>query len=397
MGLTIYERMWFYLKDWRSRYADGRKGVCDFGLNYDFYFKWLTNKVISCLIIRGAPESINDTYLKTHLVLDGNICITDFGDNLYACIGNWGGMPDEYYIPTDYIIANPILGSKRVEIGKTGIVITNTAVDGLGCNLFGGGLYDLIHQTATLLADNIISINCEQINRRVQNFFTADSEAQAVAGEAVLKKMYAGSPYQILRQDVVKKLTVNPAANTGSSQSITQLVELHNYIVANFFQSIGIRSNNVMKKERLITDEIESQDDFVQLSILEILSSWQRGFDEVNRLYGTDISVELNPVLIREIADEFSGESETPTEAPSEATESVSDKPVSDNNEATESDTEQSEQSESIPEETEEESPSDVIEEAEEVVEEIVDIINDTVEEEDKQEEDEVSEDVENA
>lgn len=381
MGLTIlYERVWFYLKDWRSRYADGRKGVCDFGLNYDFYFKWLTNKVISCLIIRGAPESINDTYLKTHLVLDGNICITDFKDELYACIGGWGGTPDEYYIPTEYVIANPVLGSKTVKIGETGVVITNTAVDGLGLGLFSGGLYDLIHQTATLLADNIISINCEQINRRVQNFFTADSEAQAIAGEAVLKKMYAGSPYQILRQDVVKKLTVNPAANTGSSQSITQLVELHNYLIANFFQSIGIKANNIMKKERLITDEIESQDDFVQLSILEILSSWQKGFDKVNEIYGTDISVELNPVLIREIADEFSGESEMPTEAPSEAVESVSDEPVSDTNETTESDTEQSEQSEDIVEETEEESPSEVIEEAEEIVDEIVDIINDTVE-----------------
>ncbi len=373
--------MWFYLKDWRSRYADGRKGVCDFGLNYDFYFKWLTNKVISCLIIRGAPESINDTYLKTHLVLDGNICITDFKDKLYACIGGWGGTPDEYYVPTEYVIANPILGSKTVKIGENGVVITNTAVDGLGLGLFSGGLYDLIHQTATLLADNIISINCEQINRRVQTFFTADSEPQAVAGEAVLKKMYAGSPYQILRQDVVKKLTINPASNTGSSQSITQLVELHNYIIANFFQSIGIKANNVMKRERLITDEIESQDDFVQLSILEILSSWQKGFDKVNELYGTDISVELNPVLIREIADEFSGESEMPTEAPSEAVESVSDEPVSDTDEPTESDTEQSEQSEDMVEETEEESPKDVIEEAEEVVEEIVDIINDTVEE----------------
>lgn len=375
------------MDNWRSKYANGRKGICDFGLNYDFYFRWLTNKVISCLVIRGAPSSINDTYIKTHLILDGNIVVTDFGDDIYGCIGNLGGEPDEYYIPHSFIIANPILGSKTVywrdfkDHKQNGVLISNTAVDSLGCGLFGGGLYDLIHQTATLLADNIISINCAQINGRVTAFFTADSESQAVAGENILKTMYAGAPYKVLRQDIVEKINVNPIAQTGHAQTITQLVELHNYIIANFFQSIGIKSNNVMKKERLITDEIESQDDFVQLSILEILSSWQKGFDEVNRLYGTDISVELNPVLIREIADEFSGESETPTEAPSEAIESVSEEPVSDTNEATESDTEQSEQSESIPEETEEESPSDVIEEAEEVVEEIVDIINDTVEE----------------
>lgn len=378
------------MKDWRAKYADGRKGICDFGLNYDFYFKWLTNKVISCLIIRDAPETFNDAYIKTHLILDGNICITDFNDKLYGVIGGWGGEPDEYYVPTVYTVANPRLGSKMVNIGKNGVVITNTAVDGLGVGLFSGGLYDLIHQTATLLADNIISINCEQINRRVQTFFTADSEAQAVAGEAVLKKMYAGSPYQILRQDIVKKLGINPSSNgTGSAQSITALVELHNYIISNFFQSIGIKANNVMKKERLITDEIESQDDFVQLSILEILTSWQRGFDKVNEMYGTDIKVELNPVLIREIADEFSVDSEPS----SEAIESVSEPPVSDTTEPTESDTEQSEQTEGISEveETvEEETPQEIIEEAEEVVDTIVDIINDNVT--DETEETEVTE-----
>ena len=367
------------MKDWRAKYADGRKGICDFGLNYDFFFKWLTNKVISCLIIRDAPETFNDAYIKTHLILDGNICITDFDDKLYGVIGGWGGEPDEYYVPTVYTVANPKLGSKMVKIGKNGVVITNTAVDGLGVGLFSGGLYDLIHQTATLLADNIISINCEQINRRVQTFFTADSEAQAIAGEAVLKKMYAGSPYQILRQDIVKKLGINPSSNgTGSAQSITALVELHNYIISNFFQSIGIKANNVMKKERLITDEIESQDDFVQLSILEILTSWQRGFDKVNEMYGTDIKVELNPVLIREIADEFSVDSEPS----SEAIESISETPVSDTTDTTESGTEQSEQSENISdvEETvEEETPQEIIEEAEKVVDTIVDIINDNV------------------
>lgn len=371
------------MKDWRAKYADGRKGICDFGLNYDFYFKWLTNKVISCLIIRDAPETFNDAYIKTHLILDGNICITDFNDKLYGVIGGWGGEPDEYYVPTVYTIANPRLGSKMVKIGENGVVITNTAVDGLGVGLFSGGLYDLIHQTATLLADNIISINCEQINRRVQTFFTADSEAQAVAGEAVLKKMYAGSPYQILRQDIVKKLGINPSSNgTGSAQSITALVELHNYIISNFFQSIGIKANNVMKKERLITDEIESQDDFVQLSILEILTSWQRGFDKVNEMYGTDIRVELNPVLIREIADEFSVDSEPS----SEAIESVSEPPVSDTIDDTNPSEMQSNDSENeavdSEEKVEEETPQEIIEEAEEVVDTIVDIINDTVTEE---------------
>ena len=273
--------------------------ICDVQQNYDFYFKWLLSKLCQCFVLKNLPETINPIYLKSHLLLDGNICITDFNNELYACIGAPGGEPDEYYVPTLYTIANPILGSKQVKVGENGVVIYNTAID--QNQFFEGGLFQLVKQTATLLADNIVSINCAQINTRVEAIFTADSEGQAVAGEAVLKKLYSGQPFQVLRSDIVEKMQVNPIATAATSNKIRELVELHNYIRANFFQSIGIKSNDVMKKERLITDEIEQQNDYLAISILDIITSWQTGFDKVNEMYGTDIQVELNPVLVKEV------------------------------------------------------------------------------------------------
>lgn len=287
---------------WKERYAKG--GVCDFRQNYDFYFKWLLNKTASCFYISGLPETINESYLKTNLLLDGNICITDFNDKLYACIGSQGGPPDEYYKGTIYTVANPVLGSKMVKIGTDGVVIYNNELDQFTGECFISGLYELINQTATLLADNIISINCNQINCRVQAFITADSEAQAVGGEIVLKKMYAGNPYQVLRSDLIDKINVNPLNNSANAQNISELVELNNYIISNYFQSIGIRANDIRKKSHVLQDEIDVQNDYLQVSILEILSSWQAGFDKVNELYGTDIHVELNPALIHTLIDD---------------------------------------------------------------------------------------------
>ncbi len=371
---------------WRVKFNKG--GVCDFTQNYNFFFRWLTNKVCQCITIDGLPDSINETYLKTNLILDGNICITDFGKKLYACIGNRGGQPDEYYVPTIYTIANPILGSKQVEIGKTGVVIYNTETDMLTDFDFTGGLYDLISQTATLLSDNIISINCAQINGRVTSIITADSNAQALAGEAVMKRMYAGSPYQILRSSLVNKINVNPIASSTSSGMLTELVELHNYIIANFFQSIGIKSNSVRKKDTMIRDEINSQNEFIALSIMEILQSWQAGFDKVNKMYGTDIHVSLNPVLSNsflqdigivedpepEVHNQFTDESElvenqeTETEEIQQIT-ADDEEPVK--QEVEETETEQVE-------ETESESVAEQIEDAKETIQEIIDAINDT-------------------
>ena len=372
---------------WRDKYGAG--GICDFQMNYDFYFKWLLNKVMQIIVIKGLDDTkINGNYLKSQLILDGNICITDYPDGInheagiYAVRGDLGGEPDEYYIPTVYTCANPILGSKQVyrkdwnENKKNGVVIFNTDVDSIWCGSWNNGLYDLISQTATLLADNIVSVNCQQINSRVQVFFTADGEPQAVAGEAVLKKMYAGAPYQILRSDLVDKLTVNPISGTGVANNITQLIELQNFIISNFFQSIGVKSNNVMKRERLITAEIDEQNDYVAISLLEMITSWEKGFREVNELYGTDIHAELNPVLLREIADQFS--TAEPTTETVEETPETSEADSQNEEEVVEDAVTEEETTEP---EKDEESTVEQIEELEEVVDEVIDtIIDDTAE-----------------
>lgn len=351
------------MKHWKEKYSAG--GVCDFRENYDFYFKWLLNKVCSCFVINGLPDTINQTYLKNELILSGMCCVTDFDEKLYACTGSLGGQPDEYYIPTVFVIANPVLGSKQVKRGEDGVVIFNTAIDELYNGCFAAGLYQYINQTATLLADNIVSINANQINSRVCAFFVADSKAKALAGEVVLKKMYAGQPYQILEADLVEKINVNPISTASTSSNITELVELNNYIISNFMQSIGIKANNDRKRERMITDEINSQNDYLGFSVLEVLASWQKGFDAVNEMYGTEISVSLSPA----VADVLTScivprETEPEQSAPAEDADRI--EPETDEQQ----ETEPAEDADSI-EEPEEETPEQIAEEIELQAEEI--------------------------
>lgn len=395
--------------NWQER--AGKGGVCDFKQNYEFYFKWLTNKVCSAFIIKdnsddkSFSETINWDYFKVNLILDGSICVTDFGTNLYACIGNPGGEPDEYYKPTIFTISNPILGSKQVKDGKDGVIIYNTAIDSFAYTghsfIFDNGLYNLISQTATLLADNIISINCNQINSRVLAFVTADSESQAVAGEAILKRMYAGKPYQILRSDLIDKINVNPLNTSAVGSNITELVELHNYIIANFFQSIGIKSNNVMKRERLINSEIDSQNDYLKISLLEILTSWQKGFDKVNEIYGTDISVNLNPALLDELLEDSTSDEMVNGEVSIDELNST-DNPTEINNGIESAGNDTTEETDDVQDdntitEPEKEDIIEDIKEESEQVSELIDFINDVEEPEEETEEEEVQEENEDS
>lgn len=383
---------------WKERYAKG--GVCDFRQNYDFYFKWLLNKTAQCFYITGLPDTINETYLKTNLLLDGNICITDFNDKLYSCIGSVGGPPNEYYVGTVYTIANPVLGSKMVNIDKDGVVIYNNAIDEFTGDCWVSGLYELINQTATLLADNIVSISCNQINCRVQAMVTADSEAQAIAGEIALKKMYAGNPYQVLRSDLIDKINVNPINTSANAQNISELVELNNYIISNYFQSIGIRANDIRKKSHVLQDEIDVQNDYLQVSIYEITTSWQKGFDKVNGLYGTDIHVELNPAIIHTLIDALIGNSDdtNDTNDTSDNSNPTDDISINDENNTSEGESDASGDGSS----TEPESTVDDVDlskdAAEELfnfnnqIEQVIDLINDATDDEEVDDDEQISE-----
>ena len=357
---------------WKERYSKG--GVCDFKQNYDFYFKWLLNKTASCFYITGLPDTVDETYLKSNLLLDGNVCITKFDDKLYACIGSQGGPPDEYYCGTVYTIANPVLGSKMVKIGTDGVVVYNTKLDKFTGDCWISGLYELINQTATLLADNIISISCCQINTRIQAMVTADSEAQALGGEIALKKMYAGQPYQVLRSDLIDKIHVNPINNASNAQNISELVELHNYIIANYFQSIGIKANDIRKKSHVLQDEIDVQNDYLQISIYEILACWQAGFDKVNELYGTDIHVELNPALLDTLLDTTEDEI---VESETDNHENINETDNIDDNTAESTMDDETDVVEDNSDTEDQNSVVDEIIESNEQIEDIIDVIND--------------------
>ena len=369
---------------WKDKIRQVKEGVCDFRPNYEFYFKWLTNKVASCFTIDGLDETVNETYFKVHLLLDGMMCVTDFDDKLYACIGSLGGKPDEYYIPEDFVIANPVLGSKKVRIsgeGKNGVLFTNTAIDRLGYDVVTGGLYNLIHQTATLLADNIISISCAQINTRVVNVFKTNKKGAAVTAQETIKQLYAGKPYAVVQDDIYDGFQLLPGSSSSVNNRITELVELHNYIIAFFFQSIGIKSNNIMKRAHVLEDEIESQEDYLKVSLFEILTSWQKGCNEVNELYGRDWQVKLNPALLDEILSDIDipeANSEDNTEVGMDNQESETESETNEN--ITNSDEIQDVVPEDVPEPTQEdvsETVAEQIEEKEEMVADLIDVMLD--------------------
>lgn len=270
-------------------------GICEVEQNYKFYFNWLLSKLHEIFVWEGLPDTIDETFMNQELFLSGYVCFFKNNGKIYGINCGLGGKPNEYYEPTEAIIANPVLGSKNLKIDNECVIMWNTKADKDAVTGIRG-LYPLVHQTATLLADNIVSINCAQINTRVQALVVADSTAQKNSAELVMKELYAGHPYKVLEDTMIDKIKVNPIT-ANPAANISELVELHQYIIANFYNNIGIKTNYQMKKERMITDEINSLNDFLAVSLDTMLNARLAAVEKINEMFGTNISVKLKDYL----------------------------------------------------------------------------------------------------
>ena len=296
-------------------------GVCDVQFNFNTYFKLLVNKVSQLFTWENLPPNIDVNFLNTQLLLNGKVCFFKEGDKIFALNGNLGGEPNVYYKPTQFIVANPVLGSKILTVrqkdgnddnleGLDGVVVNLTPVDEQSDTGMVGGLFNLVYQTAGLLADNISSLNVAQINGRVSQFITADDEELARTAEVVLRDIYAGKPYKVLSQDLVDKINVNPVAATGNNQQIMSLIEANQFILSHFFSEVGIISNFNMKRERLNTAEVEMNTGSLDINIQSMIGQLQKDIDKVNKVLGTSIKISLNPLVYYEDSGNAQGDDE---------------------------------------------------------------------------------------
>lgn len=279
------------------------EGVCDVQLNFEFYFTQLLNKTMGLFKWKNLPSTINEEFLMEQLILCGKVCFTQFNSNLYALNGSEGGEPNCYYQPTEWIVANPILGSKVVKVRNKdgsdsidqldGIVVALTKTDYLN-DAISGGLYRLIYQTAGLLADNVSSLNISQINGRIAQLWTVDNDAEARTVEEIIRDMYEGHPYRVITQDLIDKVGVVPAAQTGQTNTLLNLIEVHRAVLQDYFSELGIGYAGNMKRERVNEAEIGLQKGNLDISVYTMIQSLKEGIEKVNELFGTSIEVELN-------------------------------------------------------------------------------------------------------
>lgn len=258
--------------------------------------RMLYSKIENIFEYDGLPEEINERAFKLGLFLFGKLVFYKIGDKYVVQNFSYTDKLDWYYVPKNGRVVNPWLPighqNWEFEVDKE-CVIWNSTPDIYSFRQHSI-VADLIYKTATQLSENDMSYYCIQRNHRLIAIITAQDDKQKAEADRILEHMYNADPDMVMKEDLVNRIQVNPVALNGTRSPLTELIEFHQFILANFYHAFGINSNYNLKREQLNSNEITVNEDVMRLNIEDMLQSRQKGIDKINEVYGLNIRVHLN-------------------------------------------------------------------------------------------------------
>ena len=247
----------------------------------------MLNKSTRLFKYENLPETINQKDLETQLQVNGFAIWKEVKANLYTFIGGLGGEPNPYYLPTKAVIANPALRyNATLDIDKDCVVMLN--------DHYYQGLMPLFNKYGSLLVEAEISLKYAIINARVPALISADNDATYESAVKFFEKISNGEGYGIIASKQL--LDGIKTQDFYKEPYIKDLIESIQYIKGSWYNEIGLNATFNMKREAINEAEAAINEDILYPAIDTMLICRQNALEKVNKMYGTNITVDFDSV-----------------------------------------------------------------------------------------------------
>lgn len=266
----------------------GRKRDTQFGESaymnnrtYMQYYNRLTELALSMFEWQNLPKTVDQRFLEMCLFSDG-MCVF-FEDEVLGYLGlrcMIGGKLNVYQIPTDRR-AYATNGYQKELDGTNSVIIFNNYLHTnsmLDVEMFSKRLYNL---------DRAIDVNA---NAQKTPVLIQCDESQRLTMKNLYKQYEGNEPFIFGS----KGLDANglKVLQTGAPYVADKLYELKTQIWNEALTYLGISNINVVKKERMITDEVTRNQGGTVASRYSRLESRRQACKQINEMFGLDIWVD---------------------------------------------------------------------------------------------------------
>lgn len=250
-------------------------------ITYMQYYNRLTELALSMFEWQNLPKTVDQRFIEMCLFSDG-MCVF-FEDEVLGYLGlrcMIGGKLNVYQIPTDRR-AYATNGYQKELDGTNSVIIFNNYLHTnsmLDVEMFSKRLYNL---------DRAIDVNA---NAQKTPVLIQCDESQRLTMKNLYKQYEGNEPFIFGS----KGLDANglKVLQTGAPYVADKLYELKTQIWNEALTYLGISNINVVKKERMITDEVTRNQGGTVASRYSRLESRRQACKQINEMFGLNIWVD---------------------------------------------------------------------------------------------------------
>ena len=233
--------------------------------------------------LRGGTSTIPNWRLKQFLLTAGVGAFMQYPDDgkLYFVMGNLGGIQNQYYMPTEFVFANPHMPNGKTwsgnyKIGEQCVLAKNDSTM--------SGIIPILkkHTVAQVQCD--LSFYLALISSRMTNAAVAGRDGEASAVKLMFDDIERGTLSSITDRNVLQQLKALPFG--GDAAVIKEYIEFIQYDKAAEANELGLMANWNAKRESIAQAETLLNDDVTHPFVDDMMQTWQSWIDEVNEKYG---------------------------------------------------------------------------------------------------------------
>ena len=256
--------------DNRSLWLFGYKGsiLDNKQMLIDSYFKYMEIKTLEMFEWKNLPKTIPQRELELILQICRFAIFTKAptksdGDKLFVFYGGLGGMPNEYYQPTQAIVSNPYLRFSKVLNLDDYIKDDGNAVVGWNDGMHIG-LFSLHNKYACLLAETDLTLKYQLINMRFNNVLTADDDTTKESLQKMYEDVADGTGFGIVvTKKFMSETNVDKIELRSQSHQmqLKDTIETKQYLMGSWYNELGLNANYNMKREAINESEADMNED----------------------------------------------------------------------------------------------------------------------------------------
>lgn len=263
--------------------------------DYDAATHWynLMISLVSMFDWQGLPDTIRPDLLESLWITQGTVGVTDFGLDLYT---GYGGYCGDYknFLNTEYIVTNPGIGDKTFKVGSGGVVGWNNCMR----------IPDIpMMQFASILTEIDVSERCNVLYSRLLPIPRVHDTTEQTAIEDIIKKMLTGEFAAVISDNVQDNLFGDPQhpdsrffdlSHVADIDKLQYLNQYRDNIIKRWYQMYGQGMQTTSKLAQQTTDELHGSDAVSMIIPLDRLKYRKKFADELNKMYGTSVSVDFS-------------------------------------------------------------------------------------------------------